>query len=474
MGAGRPHVQDDSTYRVIDEGAATSETSVNQGQIVLTGRILREDRWQNSVIFNLLLASIRKHLTRRTGKRHGILVIGGAVVEIDPSGHLFAKAGTVQYLNHLAATFDTVHFFAPAVMKKELIYSSRLDGLVLFYPLAHVDKFGVKRFRPLLSDLGRIYSVGTQTEAALEFFPSAGGLIGSSLLRAVSTRYGLYFGTDPFLSLRAIPTLANAGRQLMKRLASRVAASIADFVLMRDPRHFKKMGLRLLDRAHLSAPISALPRPTAIRLDRCQGEEIKLIYVGMFSQRKGILDLFHVVQMLSRDPYRRYHLLLVGAPEMLGPDRYTVVQLQEVCRTIGIKHLVEFCGYLDDVQALQAAYESADVFVLASRREGFPRVIEEALLYGLPVVAFNIASLSEVLRNGTNAMLVTQGDLREFANAVRRVAEDPALREMLITSGRDFIDTRFPLPVSEQHAALLAGSQPSSGQCIKRKGDAKA
>lgn len=413
------------------------------------------------VIVKSLIAALRERIAGRTANRCGVLVIGGAVVEISPRGHPFAKAGTVQYLDGLATIFDTVYFFAPAVIKEkeDLVYRSRLGDRVIFYPLTHVDRQGIKRLLSLLHDVRRICTVGSRAQAALEFFPSAGGVIGSLLLRVVSTRYGLYFGTDPFLSLKSIPTLTGRFRQLMKRLASRVASAIADFVLVRDPRQFQKLKSRLMSRAHLSAPISGLPRPIDIRLDRCQGEEIRLLYVGMFSQRKGILDLFQVVRLLTLDACRRYRLLLVGAPEMLGPDHYTITQLEEHCRALGIEHLVEFRGYLDDMAALQAVYELADIFVLASRREGFPRVVEEALLYGLPVIAFELASLAEVLRNSVQAMLITSGDPYEFARLVRRVAEDSALRNSLIASGSEFMQSRFPQPVSQQHAALLSNAK---------------
>lgn len=413
------------------------------------------------MIIGSLIAAFQKRLTGNTGGRRGALVIGGAVVEIDPEGQPFAKAGTVQYLNDLAATFGTVHFFALAVKKKELVYRSRLGEHIVFYPLTHVNKQGLSRLRPLLHDVRRICGVGHRVEAALEFFPSAGGLMGSSLLRAVSIRYGVYFGTDPFIDLRSIPTLAGALRQLIKRLASRVTSRVADFILVRDPRQFRKLESRLLGRIFLSAPISALPRPTVIRPDRYRDQEVTLLYVGMFSQRKGIIDLFNVVRLLARHPRRQYRLLLVGAPEMLGPDQYSLAQLQDQCRSFGIEHLVECRGYLDDMQSLRTAYESADIFVLASRREGFPRVVEEALLYGLPVVAFELGSLSEVLRNEVHAMLVPPGDLEGFVRAVQRVAEDPVLRETLTASGRDFMQSRFPFSASRQHAALMACSLPN-------------
>src|SRR5205807_10002333 len=154
-----------------------------------------------------------------------------------------------------------------------------------------------------------------------------------------------------------IPTLAGALRQMIRRMASRVASHVADFVLVRDPLHFKELESQLPGRVYLSAPISALPRPKDIRLNRCRNQEITLLYVGMFSQRKGILDLFKVVRLLATDACRQYHLLLVGAPEMLGPDHYSLAQLHEQCRSLGIERLVESRGYLDEMRALRAAYE---------------------------------------------------------------------------------------------------------------------
>src|SRR5205807_8639107 len=151
--------------------------------------------------------TFQRVLTGNIGNRRGALVVGGAVVEINPQGQPFAKAGTVQYLDHLAATFGTVHFFAPAVKKNDLVYSSRLGEHVVFHPLDHVDKVWFARVRALLHDVRRVCGVGRRVEASLEFFPSAGGLVGSFLLRLVSTRYGVYFGTNPFIDLYTIPTL---------------------------------------------------------------------------------------------------------------------------------------------------------------------------------------------------------------------------------------------------------------------------
>ena len=365
--------------------------------------------------------------------------------------------GTVQYLHELAAHFGIVHFFAPARAKERTVYTSRLGSCIVFHPLLHMDKSGLRQIHALNHDLRCICKIGLRAEAALEFFPFAGGLIGSLFLRAVSARYGLYFGTDPVVPLSTIVGTCRILRQLGKRLASQVSSALADFVLVRDPCQIMRYSSHLQGRIQLSAPISALPRPTSIRLDRCQREEVKLLYVGMFSRRKGLGDLLRVVSVLAHGPRRRYRLLLVGAPEMLGDDSYSLDQLKGLCGSMNINHIVDFRGYLDNIKDLQDIYDSADVFVLASRREGFPRVIEEALLYGLPVVAFKLASLAEVLRDGHDALLVEPGDSCGFVRAVESVVNDPALRTLLVANGHRLMESRFPVRASVQHAALMSG-----------------
>ena len=61
----------------------------------------------------------------------------------------------------------------------------------------------------------------------------------------------------------------------------------------------------------------------------------------------------------------------------------------------------------------------------------------EAMSVGRPVVATGTGGSAEYLRDGVNALLVPPGDAEALAAAVRRLAEDPALRERLVTGGRE-------------------------------------
>jgi glycosyltransferase involved in cell wall biosynthesis len=90
-------------------------------------------------------------------------------------------------------------------------------------------------------------------------------------------------------------------------------------------------------------------------------------------------------------------------------------------------------GNRPDVSDLMAA---ADVLVLASRTEGMPGVLIEAGLMGLPVVAYAIAGVPEVVIDDRTGRLVTAGDEAALTSVALEVLADPALRTRLGAEAR--------------------------------------
>ena len=89
-------------------------------------------------------------------------------------------------------------------------------------------------------------------------------------------------------------------------------------------------------------------------------------------------------------------------------------------------------GYRSDVAAILA---SADIFVLPSHFEGLPMSVIEAMLTGLPVVATDIHGPREQVVAGQTGLLVPVRDTAALTAALRRLAEDPALRARMGRAG---------------------------------------
>ncbi len=99
----------------------------------------------------------------------------------------------------------------------------------------------------------------------------------------------------------------------------------------------------------------------------------------------------------------------------------------------GLRGRLRMLGYRADVPAVLAA---SDIFALPSHFEGLPMSVIEAMLTGLPVVATDIRGPREQVVHGQTGLLVPSMTVAPLADALRRLATDPALRRRMGDAGR--------------------------------------
>ena len=76
-------------------------------------------------------------------------------------------------------------------------------------------------------------------------------------------------------------------------------------------------------------------------------------------------------------------------------------------------------------------YRGADLFVLASRNESYPRVVVEALAFGLPVVASAVFGTREQVEDGVSGLLFEPGDVAALAGHLGRLLADEGARRAM-------------------------------------------
>ena len=131
---------------------------------------------------------------------------------------------------------------------------------------------------------------------------------------------------------------------------------------------------------------------------------------------------------------------------MAGLDVYYIVagsgalqaHLQELVNTLGLRDRVKLLGYRSDVKEL---YETADIFVFPSFREGLSISLMEAMASGLPCVASRIRGNTDLLENKNGGFLCSPADASAFTDAIRRLATDGQLRQELGENNRKTVQS---------------------------------
>ena len=130
-----------------------------------------------------------------------------------------------------------------------------------------------------------------------------------------------------------------------------------------------------------------------------------------------------------------------------GPERGA---LEARAAELGVSERVRFLGRREDIPQLLAA---CDVFALPSLYEGSSLAVLEAMAAGIPIVSSAIGGTEELIEDGRSGLLVPPGDAKALAAALRRLLEEPGLREQLATRARERVDTDL---TREQNAERVA------------------
>lgn len=171
------------------------------------------------------------------------------------------------------------------------------------------------------------------------------------------------------------------------------------------------------------------------RLGIADGDVI-VVSVAKLRPLKRIDLLLRAAQgVLADSPNTHFLLVGGGAP----PER---AKLERLAGDLGIAHKVTFAGEREDVPDL---LRLSDVFVLSSRTEAFPNVVLEAMATALPVVATDVGSVSEMVEDGSSALLVSKEDVGGLRDGLVQLLTNHAARRAFGQRGREIVEDRFSL-----------------------------
>lgn len=179
-----------------------------------------------------------------------------------------------------------------------------------------------------------------------------------------------------------------------------------------------------------------------------QANELIIGNASRFVEQKGHKLLIEIAGKLKahRVPYR---LLLAGE----GKLKNSIIKL---AKKEGIYDNLLFTGFITDIKSFMA---SLDIFLLTSLWEGFGYVIVEAMASEKPVIAFDISSNPEIIRDGENGFLVPFRDTDTFVQKILTLYHNKQLRDQMAQEARNTVVENFNMDYMVRQIEELVGEE---------------
>ncbi len=155
-------------------------------------------------------------------------------------------------------------------------------------------------------------------------------------------------------------------------------------------------------------------------------QEPFILFLGAIEPRKNLPTLMRAFAALCREPGFHHQLAIAGGKGWLYDEVFATAE------RLGLGERLIFPGYIPD-EDLPALYSAADVYAHPAHFEGFGLPPLEAMACGTPVIASDATSLPEIV--GDAGLLAPPHDEQAWADALRRLSADRALRERLAAAG---------------------------------------
>ncbi|MEZ5402754.1 MAG: glycosyltransferase family 1 protein [Bryobacteraceae bacterium] len=304
--------------------------------------------------------------------------------ETDEFGRLPKNFAPAEYSHHDLAKID--HLAFPLFLR-------RFHADLFHIPLNRVPWFMPHPYIVTVHDMGRqLLGTGWRNQASL--YRARRGLLNAARVIAVSDS-----------TQRAVEGVVEIPRERFTRIYNAP-----------DPQFL----------AH-----SSTAEERQRQLDRYQVTYPYILYAGSVKRQKNIprlIDAFMVVrgELATHPRYHDLRLVIIGDEISQNP----AVRRAALQSRAG--QAIRFLGFVP-VETLRAFYESAELFVFPSIREGFGMPPLEAMACGTPVVASNVSSLPEVV--GDAAVLVSPDNVFEIARGIKDVLLSETMRQELILRG---------------------------------------
>ena len=163
----------------------------------------------------------------------------------------------------------------------------------------------------------------------------------------------------------------------------------------------------------------------------------KLLFVGRLSVEKGIEELLEAASILRNNEIG-FSLDIVG-----GGEKEWFETAQKKLVEKDMETSVNILGPISDKNKLNQLFKTSDMLVFPSHHEGFPRVVYEAMTFGLPMILTDLRAYKDILEHKKDCTKVGVRDSKGLADSIKELIENENLRKSYSQSGLSMMASQY-------------------------------
>ncbi len=160
-------------------------------------------------------------------------------------------------------------------------------------------------------------------------------------------------------------------------------------------------------------------------------EDVYLVTVGRLTHKNGTDDVIRSLPLLPKN----INFIVIGKGDE-GP------KLQKLADSLGVSERVKFLGFVP-YEKIPEYLSVCDIFIRASRSEGFGNAFIEAMATGLPVIATPVGGIPDFLDDRETGLFCAPNNPKSIALAVEAIIDDKRLKEALVAKAKSRVVERY-------------------------------